>query len=116
MIPPAQVQRTMCREETQFIGRCPPNVARLTARPALRLSHSALDGDDDVAQVESSAGRERKGVGSPRPRGSSRPPSVRGKCRRRQKGKGEHVGRFESAAHALVQSGQLTIVRQDQPD
>jgi hypothetical protein len=116
MIPPAQVQRTVDREQPHFFRRRPVDVARLATRAALGLSHSALDRDDDVAKVGSSAWREREPVGGASRGRSSRPALVRREGSGREEGKGEHIGRFESAAHALVQSGQLTIVRQDQPD
>jgi hypothetical protein len=114
MIPPAEMQRTVHRQQSQLLSRGPAHVARLPASAALGLSDCAFHRDDDVAQMRSATGWERKAVRRPRPGGSSRPSRVRGKRRRRQKREGEHVGRFSSAGHTLVQLRQLAVIGEDE--
>ena len=85
---------------------------------ALRgLLDGALDGDDDVAQVDGLARGQGEGRASGRSLAQGRVlAGVRREGRRRQEREGEHVGRAVLAHVGGVQLGQLGIVAEGQRD
>src|SRR5450759_5380814 len=66
VVPTADVQRAVDREQKDLIGRRPMDVARL-ASPTLRcLSHRALDRNDHVAQMRAQTRRQSEGLAQSR--------------------------------------------------
>ena len=63
MVPAAQVQRAVDREQPELVGRRPADVAGLAATALDGLLDRPLDRDDDVAEMQAPAGRQRKGRG-----------------------------------------------------
>ena len=58
MVPAADVEGAVGRQEQQFVGLRPMPVARLAATAGFGLLDGALDGDDDISEMLTAAGRE----------------------------------------------------------
>src|SRR6185436_16548060 len=58
VVPAADVEGAVGRQEAQFVRRGPSHVACLATVAGLGLLGGALDGDHDVAEVRPAAGRE----------------------------------------------------------
>lgn len=116
MVPAAEMEAAVRDEESELLGDGPAHVARLAASTRFGLGDRPLDGDDDLAQVDRLTWREDE-IGRRRLLAKVGPLTLVGRERRgRQQGEREDVRRFGSAHRALVQSSQLGVVAQDQPD
>ncbi len=106
----------MGRQEAQFVRRGPAHVACLATAARLGLLDGALDGDDDVAEVRTAAGREREvGLRGTARRAGRGPGMIRERLGRQQRER-QHVGRAGLPQMCRVERCQLGVVGQDQPD
>src|SRR5450759_2453944 len=110
VVPAAEVEPAMDHEQA--------DVAGLAAAALGRLEDGALDGDDDVAEMEPRPRRQEEcppGGGAWR-RGRDRPTGMRRVRLRRQEREREDVGRARLPEERPVETGQLWVVGKDEAD
>jgi len=104
------VEGAVGRQEAQFVRRGPSHVACLATVAGLGLLGGALDGDHDVAEMRTPAGRERE-VGLRWTTGyADGGPGMLGERLGRQQRERQHVGRAGLPQMRRVEHRQFGVV------